>query len=362
VRVAFVALLVGCGATPHVPIESLVGRRIVEVHVRSSTMDEARLLAMLETHAGADLDEAVLRADAERLYALDVLDDVRVDVEPAGDGVRVRFELTERAPIGSARVEGDDPLHELSDQFRELEGGSYGAARVARMAELVVDRYRRRGYSRASGEVRREGDAVVLAMSAGPRYRISSLRFVGAHEVSEAELSGVISTYAGRNNVAGGIWRADLFSNDRGALERLLYDRGLLTSRLSEPRVSFDEQAHTVAIEVPLDEGGVYRLSSVIIDDEERPLPADAHYELPATGSVFSRTPIAALIARMQRDMPGAEVEPITDLDTQAHTLSLVLRVVVPEREEAVHTAAREPTIRMPHVLSSLRCDYCTWP
>jgi hypothetical protein len=60
--------------------------------------------------------------------------------------------------------------------------------------------------------------------------------------------------------VVGGIWRADLFSNDRGAL--------------SEPQVSFDEQAHTVAIEVPLDEGGVYRLSSVTIDDEERPLPA----------------------------------------------------------------------------------------
>lgn len=167
----------------------LAGRRVtaVTLEIEGRAVTDAALLALTGTRVGQPLSTAVVREAVGHLDGLSRFEDIQVLVEPDGDGVRVRFQLTPRHPVTGFTLRGALGLPEATVRLAVLErfGATPEATRSAEIVDFLRAWYRESGFPQATVgsalELRHDPDraTVVLTVEAGPVARIHSIRVEG---------------------------------------------------------------------------------------------------------------------------------------------------------------------------------------
>ena len=181
--------------------EAQIGQPIVEIQLdqEGRVVNEPAVLRLLETHVGDRLSVKEVRETIAHLMALGRFEDVQVQSEPAGNGVRVKYLLLPRHPIDRIEFAGRVELSE--DELRRLITDRFGSSpstnRLNEVTETLRLEYRRRGYPSAKLtprlDITHDPDraTLVIEVNPGPRARILDVRITQVDATERSTLTEV---------------------------------------------------------------------------------------------------------------------------------------------------------------------------
>ena len=198
------------------------GETVHAVHIEAA--DPEPLERFVHIKPGLPLDPEAVRRTVELLYATGQFEDVRVEIERAGDAGRPTVVVRPRsAPLlVGVRVEGDRVLsaRTLRRITRLRRGEPLWAARRERAGRQAALALVERGYLEALVEVDAErapgGAIAVFRVRSGPRVRVGSAHVSGAPRVPGLLLDDLIQPRV------GGIYRQDKATSAAEAMRRRL--------------------------------------------------------------------------------------------------------------------------------------------
>jgi outer membrane protein insertion porin family len=195
-------VLLACGVLLHAsPAAAQVGQPVVEIQIdeEGRVVNEPAVLRLIETRVGDRLSVRSVRDTIAHLMALGRYEDVQVQSEPAGNGVRVKYVLLPRHPIdriefvGRVELSTDDLRRLITDRF----GNSPSTARLNEVTEMLRVEYRRRGYPAATLTPRLEAthdpdrSTLFIEVNPGPRARVLDVRLTQVDATERSTLTEV---------------------------------------------------------------------------------------------------------------------------------------------------------------------------
>ena len=179
------------------------GDRIIAVEVRGAkTVANETILAKVQTKPGAPYQDTIVSEDIRRLFALGYFTDVKADVEPLPDGLKLVFVVKEKPTITAIHVEGQRMLAKarVLELFDVEEGALYDARTVKQGVDVLKAEYARRGFSQVEIASRVEVDAAAntaalfLAVDEGPRMRVRNVLVEGNQAFSDRRIRKLLKT------------------------------------------------------------------------------------------------------------------------------------------------------------------------
>jgi len=196
--------------------EAQVGPMIADVRVEQEgvVIDEAALLALIETQPGEPLSMREVRNTVAHLTSLNRFEDVQVVEEPVTDGLRLRYLLFPLHPVDRLAFRGTLGLSEqdVRDVVVERFGQAPPAGRVEEVQDALRILYRDRGYPAAriasSIEEAHNPDRATMAFDivAGTRARVGRVEILSTG-APQGEASRDIAVHAGDAYDEGAIVR-----------------------------------------------------------------------------------------------------------------------------------------------------------
>ncbi|MEM1249713.1 MAG: hypothetical protein AAGK22_25280 [Acidobacteriota bacterium] len=162
---AAVLLTLFLSATPVLgQAQVLAGRKIVASEVRGiRELAEESVLYYLKCEVGQTWDPRVVNREIKDLWTRQLVDDVRVQAEPQGEGVKVIITITERPTLVSLDYQGLDKIkrNDIGDAIDKervelYEGLPLSVGELVRLESVIKSLYEGRGYRFASVDVQTE--------------------------------------------------------------------------------------------------------------------------------------------------------------------------------------------------------------
>jgi outer membrane protein insertion porin family len=327
-------------------------RRIAVVGARRVDPDDVR--ATMKLRRGDICTDPAITRDAKALWNMAYFDDLQIEADPLGAGIKLTIRVVERPAIGKVVYEGNDEVDEDDiDEAIKLESGTIlSVPDVEAQADALRQLYSEEGFFLA--EIKYElkrvpGDTnqvdVVFKIDEGAAVEVRRISFVGNEQLPSAELldimqtseTGMFSFLSDRNKFS----RA-AFDEDLTRVQAWYYDKGYLMMRPGRPSVVLTPDRAYVDITIPLEEGPRFRIRKFDImetdgagNEVETLAPKDELRSMVKleSGDWFSRSKIAAGIegiTRMYRDSGYALVEmvPGTDLDEVNHLVDVTINIL----------------------------------
>ena len=281
-----------------------------------------------------------MRADLQAILQLGVFDDasaygVRVQ---QGEGVVLLYSVHDRpriAHIGfqGAKLLGDAALDAKLPMAKE---SPYDAEAASKIAMVVRDEYRLRGYEAARVVVVAEPAPgapdhvdVRLKVDEGTQSRFAKLEFKGNKEGPEAELRKAAALEAGKPFVREEVERAALL------VSTFYFERGFVQVRIDTEIGSANAQG-VVPVAFVIDEGDVYSIGALhatklgapvekaLLDTVVRARPKQ----------VFVRSKVVEDLERVSAFFASRRqqvvVTPLTEIDPKKKTIDLTFEISAP--------------------------------
>ncbi len=327
-------------------------RRIVVIGARRVDPDDVRVTMKLR-RGSICTDPAVTR-DAKALWNMAYFDDLQIESDPLGAGIKLTIRLVERPAIRKVVYKGNDELDkEDIDETITLEPGTIlSVPDVESQADAMRQLYSEEGFFLADidYELKRiPGDTnqvdVVFKIDEGAEVEVRRISFVGNKELPAAELlkimqtneTGMFSFLSDRNKFS-----RSAFDEDLTRVQAWYYDKGYLQMRPGRPTVELTADRAYVDITIPVEEGPRFRIREFDVmetdgagNEVETIAPKAELREMVKleAGDWFSRSKIAEgieEISRAYRDNGYALVEmvPGTDLDEANHLVDVTINIL----------------------------------
>ena len=269
--------------------------------VNNQFIQKETLLFYVSTKPGERYDERRLKDDFRRLWNTGFLDDLTLEVvDGTTTGKVVRFRVLERARIQIVDYRGSRELtttaieDELKKRDAQLRIDTfYDPAKARRVEAIVREMLGQKGRSFASvkHDSKRIGGAgtqVSFVIDDGPRVRVKEIVFDGNHVFSDRELRGQmkkvkeaglwnLSWLGGKTTYTEEKWLGGEGDprGDQGRIEDFYLNRGYVTARVGQPRVTYTDgrsglfrkrPVKWLTLEVPLTEGVQYRVGEITFE------------------------------------------------------------------------------------------------
>lgn len=268
-------LFLGLAATS-VKAQDIEGKNVSEVSVRYSgaaTVDEARLRSFISTRSGEGYRSEKVDNDIKALYESGLVDDVRVLAEPAGDALRVIFDVTTRGTIVAVGFAGNSVFSDqkLAKETKLKVGGAMSDETILSARRNLETYYRGYGYPDVSITHRTQpsetgqGYDLIFIVDEGGKNEIREIRFEGNSTYDSRTLrkemkvkeKGWFSWFS-----KSGRFEADQLDADVEAVLDYYRTRGFL--RASSPGARRDPVGDgRVDLVIPINEGEKYTVAGV---------------------------------------------------------------------------------------------------
>ncbi len=327
-------------------------RRIAVIGARRVDPDDVRVTMKLR-RGSICTDPAVTR-DARALWNMAYFDDLQIESDPLGAGIKLTIRLVERPAIRKVIYRGNDELDkEDIDETITLEPGTIlSVPDVESQADAMRQLYSEEGFFLADigYELKRvAGDSnqvdIVFKIDEGAEVEVRRISIVGNKELPAAELlkimqtneTGMFSFLSDRNKFS-----RSAFDEDLTRVQAWYYDKGYLQMRPGRPTVELTADRAYVDITIPIEEGPRFRIREFDVmesdgagNEVETIAPKAELREMVnlEAGDWFSRSKIAEgieEISRAYRDNGYALVEmvPGTDLDEANHLVDVTINIL----------------------------------
>ena len=326
-------------------------RRVVVVGARRVDPDDVR--ATMKLRRGSTCTDPAVTRDARALWNMGYFDDLQIESDPIGAGIKLTIRLVERPAIRKVIYEGNDEVDEddIGETITLEPGTILSVPDVEAQADSMRQLYSEEGFFLAGVEYelrRVPGDSnqvdIVFKIDEGAEVEVRRISFVGNEELPAAELlkimqtseTGMFSFLSDRNKFSRAAFDADLTG-----VQAWYYDKGYLMMRPGRPTVELTPDRAYVDITIPVEEGPRFRIRKFDImetdgagNEVETVAPKAQLRKMVklAPGDWFSRSKIAEGIegiSRTYRDNGYALVEmvPGTDLDEANHLVDVTINI-----------------------------------
>ncbi len=261
--------------------EAHEGKRVTSVHFRYSnarTVPDKRLYDVIQTSPGSAYSSLRVNADLERLIERGLVHpDTRVAVDPAGNGVRVTFEVRAASVMGGVGFTGNQRFteRELRRELK-LESGKVLNDRELSQAQAgIIKMYQEAGYPdvkvswRNVATPRASHKDVIFDIVEGREVSMNHIEFVGNREFDSEQLRQVMKTKERGLftwiTKSGRIDREQV-EDDLQAIVRQYRNYGYLRARIAKVEYFGSPNAagrQRLTMRVSIDEGPRYRVRRV---------------------------------------------------------------------------------------------------
>ena len=241
-----------------------------------------------------DMAAETIRQDFARLWATGFLDDLVIEAVdyPFTNGTMgklIVYRMEERQRIKIVNYEGSKHLDQskLEDKLRELDlmlriDTFVDQTRIRRVKGVIVDMLGALGFPEAAvtSELKPLPGGPKLAhliftIAEGPETRIRQIDFSGNTAFTDGKLASAMSNNRRKKWLPipqfGSTYKEAGFEEDAERIVSLYRDHGFLTARVGEPEIrtledSEDGKTRWIALDIPVTEGGRYRLGELSIE------------------------------------------------------------------------------------------------
>ena len=202
------------------------GETVVAVELRGAkTVAQETVLARVQTKPGSPYQNAIVSEDIRRLFALGYFTDVRADVEPLPEGLRLVFVVTEKPTVAAVEAEGNRALGtpRLLDLFGVKAGELYDPRKVKEGVDQLKAEYARKGFSQSEivSHVQLDDAAnaatIRLLVDEGTRMRIAGVLVEGNQAFPDRRIRKLLKTKR-RRWFRAGVYNEQVLEED---LERV---------------------------------------------------------------------------------------------------------------------------------------------
>ncbi|HXU47254.1 MAG TPA: outer membrane protein assembly factor BamA [Thermoanaerobaculia bacterium] len=293
-RRSLAALLLPLLLTAGVPAaaEEQSGRTITAVEWKGlATLSQETMLYYLGLEVGKPFDEAALDRNIKQLWERRLIDDVSVEAEPSGEGVKLTITVVERPVLrsidfqGLKRVSKTDVQDKIATQRIQVrEGDPVSLGELQRVKTLIEELYKEKGYRFAQArytidDLGPNEKRVVFSVDEGNRVRIADLSFEGNTVFADARLRLAMKKTKETSFVSRlskhDIYNPATLQEDLDKVRDLYRGAGYKNVVLGEPKVEVKaehpdavlaRQNRRMYITIPVDEGERWKFGEVTLD------------------------------------------------------------------------------------------------
>jgi len=314
-----------------------IGRVLIEGNQR---VENETVVSYMQIHAGEEYDPEKVDQSVKSLFQTGLFADVRIDRR--GSDLVVIVE--ENPMVNRVNFEGNHEIKDkdLQKEVELRERMVFTRARVQSDVQRIIALYRRSGYYSARVEpkiIRLPQNRIDLAfeITEGTETKVKSITFVGNEAFSDGDLRAVISTAESR------WWKffstADKYDPDRLNYDKELLRRYYLKNGFADIKViSADAElapdGESFYITFTLEEGPLYKLSTVTINQGETSLDPNQLRSavVSGTGEDYDETKVDKTVENItieagKAGYAFAKVEPDIQRDPANHTLAITYNV-----------------------------------
>lgn len=253
---------------------------IREIHAQGNRrVEEATILATIESQVGQAYSADKVRRDLQALYKLGAFDNVQVEKGTAGGGVKLTYIVSERSQISKITFLGNKKIKD--EKLREVIDvkpfGSADAARLDSSIRKIQEKYVSEGYHLA--EVTTEfrdipngtGQELVFNIREGAPVRIKRINFIGNKTFSDKELrSKVKSKEKGYISwlTSSGKYQDEQIKRDVAFLAYHYQNNGFLKVKVSPPQVYLSKDRKWITVTFHVVEGEKYKVKNVGLEGD----------------------------------------------------------------------------------------------
>ncbi|MEJ0039173.1 MAG: outer membrane protein assembly factor BamA [Gammaproteobacteria bacterium] len=314
-------------------------------------ISEGTVFNYLPVNIGDTLTLLKVREAVRSLFATGFFRDVQL----RRDGAALIVVVRERPSIESFEISGNKDMktEDLQKSLRGVglaTGKTFDRSVLEQVRQYLTDQYFSRGkYAvRIASEVEDvPGNRVKIKIEIheGGRARIRQINVVGNEAFSDETLLDAFELHT--PNWLSWYRQDDRYSREslQGDLEKLrsyYMDRGYANFRIESQQVSISPEKDDIFITVNVDEGAVFRISSVRLAGKLVVPEAELQrLLLPAPGDIFSRRAISTTQELLQNRLGAdgyafAKVDPVLTPDAQTHEVAVTF-YVEPQNRVYVH-------------------------
>lgn len=290
---AGLALTAGAAAAQ----QDLAGRPIRSIAVAGDTsLTKDTLLYYLGIEQGQAFDPQALNDSVHRLWQRQLIDDIEVDAQPQGDGVRLRLVVTDRPVLRSIVYEGLDKVSRTDitdrmavERIQLVEGSPLARGEVERLQSAIEALYAERGFrlARADYEIEEVAEnerRVVFTIDEGNKVRIEDIAFEGNSVFGDRRLrwamkqtkeTGLIARIRKRD-----IYNPATLAEDLQAVRDVYRNEGYKNVHVGEPQTEVralkpnadepENRKRRLFLTVPVEEGERWKMGSIEIEGNEK--------------------------------------------------------------------------------------------
>jgi outer membrane protein insertion porin family len=272
---------------------------------------EETLRFYLGVEVGSRLDSADLDRRILELWERRLIDDIRIEKEALAPGeARLVVTVVERPILRSVDYQGlkgysrsDVGERMAKEQIDMREGDPLDRGEIARLAALLEEMYRERGYRFAEvqytlEEVSPTERRVVYRIDQAEKVRIGAIRFDGNEQIGDWRLRRAMKKTK-KTGLFTRMFRKDIYSpatieEDLQAVRDVYRSAGFKRVVVGEPELSVVQRRskRRLGIEIPIEEGARWKLGEIRVEGakivDERAI--HARFKRPSGGWLRSKT------------------------------------------------------------------------
>jgi outer membrane protein insertion porin family len=262
---------------------SLLGQeaRILEIEIQgTSELEEAQLLFSLESQVNFPLDRQRIRQDIRHIFETGLFRDIRAEVEPLGNGYRLRYVVEERPRLLSVRLEGINllDLDEIREKLLLKAHDLYDPFKAEQDQTMILDKYREDGYTtaRVLPRLKKESEQeyrLAYVAQEQPKVFLTDAKISGTKVFSEVDLkrlmlSAEVDCFNWINS--SGIFQEERVNQDLVLLTQKYLQQGYIKVFIDKPDVTLYHNPEYSRVELSLNvtEGDQYFTGSVNVNGD----------------------------------------------------------------------------------------------
>ena len=248
------------------------GETVVAVELRGAkTVAEETVLARVQTKPGSPYQNAVVSEDIRRLFALGYFTDVRADVEPLPEGLRLVFVVTEKPTVAAVEVEGNRVLGRprLLELFGVEPGELHDPRKIKEGIDSLKAEYARKGFSQTEIASRVQMDeaantaAIHLLIDEGARLRIAGVLVEGNQAFPDRRIRKLLKTKR-RRWFRAGVYDAQVMEEDLERVRAFYRKHGYQDAAVTQ-EVYQDPAGRGLYVHLKIAEGLQHRVGQVAL-------------------------------------------------------------------------------------------------
>lgn len=209
--------------------------------------DEDDVHEVMLTTEGYPLKSVEVREDIKQIFALGFFDNVKVEINEDGDGVKVRVIVEERPVVEKLVFKGYDELIEtdLLEAMQIKEGEVYRKDLVETSIKQMKEKYNKEGYFNAyitykvkDGED--ENSVIVeIIIDEGEEIKVRKFAILGATKIYTKELFALLETKED-SLFSDGAFKREVYEEDKRKLVGYYQQEGYIDAQIVDEKVEYE--------------------------------------------------------------------------------------------------------------------------